>query len=125
MTVRHHLQRLGRQIEDGNSIVPTFTVHERQLFTVRRYARSGVIRSVESESSRTAWIADVDLVDLRSAGTIGHEIKLLAVAGPSRLRIDPWIKGHSRGHLTRQVQSVDVQIAILARQGHRHGAHVG
>src|SRR5262245_21476954 len=71
-----------------------------------------------------AAVVERDLVDLRPAGTIGREIDRAPVERPDRLGVDRLVRGHALERLAREIERVDVEIAV-ARERERELACIG
>src|SRR5690606_13586783 len=80
--VRQHLDRFRGQIDRRDPEVPPIEVHDGEPFAVRRQSRTGVVPAFERHAPGTIRLIDVDLVDLRTARAIGHEVDLATVRRP-------------------------------------------
>ncbi len=107
-----HAQCARLEIHRRDAIGAAVERDHRELRAVRRHPRPRVVAAFERDSLRAAARIEPDLVDLRSAGTIGREIDRAPVERPGGLGVDGVVRGDALQRLARKIERVDVEIGI-------------
>src|SRR5450631_361348 len=100
------------QIHGGNAVGALLLRDEGELRFIRRQAGTRIVGVLEGQAPRLVAGLDTDAVDLRTSGAVGCKIQAPAVVRPLRFGIDPRIVRDAGQRLTRQIQRVNVQVAV-------------